>query len=111
MKISCKIIEDLLPLYIDDVCSEESRRIVDEHLSECSKCSEILNQMKKENLPMENIELNLIETEPIRNLSKEWHKKLKKYVFRGVISTLLIVATVLLIVYIFLDIKIVIESV
>ncbi|SUN62481.1 membrane protein [Streptococcus dysgalactiae subsp. equisimilis] len=107
MKISCKIIEDLLPLYIDDVCSEESRRIVDEHLSECSKCSETLKQMKKENLPMENIELNLTEADPIRNLSKEWHKKLKKSMFKGVISTLLIVGAVLLIIYIFVGIKIV----
>ena len=28
MKTSCKIIEDLLPLYIDDVCSKESREFV-----------------------------------------------------------------------------------
>lgn len=107
MKISCKVIEDLLPLYIDDVCSEESKRIVDEHLSECSKCSEILKQMKKENLPMENIELNLTEADPIRNLSKEWNKKLKNSMLKGVISTLLIVGAVLLIVYIFVGIKIV----
>lgn len=107
MKISCKVIEDLLPLYIDDVCSEESKRIVDEHLSECSKCSEILKQMKKENLPMENIELNLTEADPIRSLSKEWNKKLKNSMLKGVISTLLIVGAVLLIVYIFVDIKIV----
>lgn len=26
--ISCRIIEDLLPLYVDDVCSEESKKLI-----------------------------------------------------------------------------------
>ena len=34
MKITCNIIEDLLPLYIDDMVSEDSRQIVEEHLKE-----------------------------------------------------------------------------
>lgn len=33
MKISCNIIEDLLPLYVDDMVSEDSRQLVEEHLS------------------------------------------------------------------------------
>lgn len=36
----CEIVRDLLPLYIDDVCSEESRQLVEEHLSSCSGCKE-----------------------------------------------------------------------
>ena len=31
MKITCNIIEDLLPLYIDDMVSEDSRQLVEEH--------------------------------------------------------------------------------
>ena len=34
MKITCNIIEDLLPLYIDDMVSEDSRQLVEEHLKE-----------------------------------------------------------------------------
>mgnify|MGYP000449282376 CR=1 FL=1 len=34
MKISCNIIEDLLPLYVDDMVSEDSRQLVEEHLKE-----------------------------------------------------------------------------
>ncbi|MBD5129774.1 MAG: zf-HC2 domain-containing protein [Ruminococcaceae bacterium] len=40
MKYQCGIIRDLMPLYHDNVCSEESRGAVDEHLSECSECAE-----------------------------------------------------------------------
>ena len=35
MKITCNIIEDLLPLYVDDMVSEDSRKLVEEHLKEC----------------------------------------------------------------------------
>jgi len=28
----CEVIQDLLPLYIDNICSDESRRMVTEHL-------------------------------------------------------------------------------
>lgn len=34
----CEIIRDLLPLYIDSVCSKESRLLVDTHMDECEEC-------------------------------------------------------------------------
>lgn len=45
MKISCEIIRDLLPLYHDEVCSEASRALVEEHLGECPDCKKILVEM------------------------------------------------------------------
>ena len=39
-----------MPLYLDDVCSEESGRIVKEHLGECPECSKIYGRMKNEEL-------------------------------------------------------------
>ena len=48
MKISCKIIEDLLPIYHDGICSEESAAMVEGHLKECPKCAEILASLNGE---------------------------------------------------------------
>lgn len=45
MKYNCKIIEDLLPLYADKICSEESRRAVEEHCGECDECQKKLEAM------------------------------------------------------------------
>ena len=45
MKIDCNVICDLLPLYADQLCSNESRELVDEHLTECRDCSALLEQM------------------------------------------------------------------
>ena len=46
MKIHCDIIRDLLPLYADEACSEESRRMVEEHLQECPECGSMLERLK-----------------------------------------------------------------
>ena len=40
-KYQCGIIRDLIPLYRDGVCGEESRKIVEEHLRGCADCREI----------------------------------------------------------------------
>lgn len=40
MKTECGIIQDLLPLYVDGVCSPESQVAVAQHLQECDACRE-----------------------------------------------------------------------
>ncbi len=44
-KYSCDMIQDLLALYHDGVCSAESRAAVEQHLSECEACSSIAKQL------------------------------------------------------------------
>ena len=38
MKLPCDIVQDLLPLYEDDLCSQATREAVEEHLRECETC-------------------------------------------------------------------------
>ncbi len=45
---NCAIIKDLLPLYVDHVCSEESKEIVELHLKECKNCNDLYHMMKTE---------------------------------------------------------------
>jgi len=47
MKISCNIIRDLLPLYAEDLASDDTRAMVDGHLCDCEACQNVLNTMKK----------------------------------------------------------------
>ena len=51
MKLSCEIIKDLLPIYCDNICSEETKSAVEEHLTDCVPCSEELKKMKS-NMPV-----------------------------------------------------------
>ena len=45
-KINCELIQDLLPLYQDDICNAYSRTVVEEHLRECAECSRIMEKLK-----------------------------------------------------------------
>ena len=50
MKNSCEVIRDLLPLYADDACSDDSRRMVEEHLAECPECGGMLKRLRNEEI-------------------------------------------------------------
>ena len=45
--MECNIIKDLIPLYIDGCCSEESARLVREHTETCAACKHLIAEMKK----------------------------------------------------------------
>lgn len=82
MKVKCPVIEDLLPLYIDGICSIESKIVIEEHLKECKICNDKYN-IQKSNMILDNNAIN-------ENLkSKEPFKKIKKYQFIKLIIILL----------------------
>lgn len=68
MGITCSVIKDLLPLYVDDVLSEDSRKLVEEHLAGCDDCKEAYENLKSGG----GSEANK------RNRDKEVIKKLRK---------------------------------
>lgn len=45
--MNCDIIRDLLPLYCDGACSEETRLAVEAHLAACESCRGELHAMRK----------------------------------------------------------------
>lgn len=44
-RIPCSVIEDLLPLYIEDEVQEDTKKVVTKHLSECQHCQQIYQDM------------------------------------------------------------------
>lgn len=46
--MDCKIIEDLITLYAEDLCSEDSKKMVEEHLKTCENCQKKLADYKKD---------------------------------------------------------------
>lgn len=45
-KRECKIIQDLLPSYVEDLLSTETKEYVEKHIQECVECKEILSNMQ-----------------------------------------------------------------
>lgn len=44
----CKIIQNLLPSYIDKLTDEETNKYIEEHLKQCEECKNALEDMQKE---------------------------------------------------------------
>ena len=45
--ITCEVIRDLLPLYVDEVLSSDSRSLVEEHLETCEGCTDYYHMLKE----------------------------------------------------------------
>jgi predicted anti-sigma-YlaC factor YlaD len=46
MSLSCSIVQDMLPIYLEKAVSEESERLIEEHLKECEACRHMLAACK-----------------------------------------------------------------
>lgn len=57
--MNCEIIKDLIPLYIDKCCSEESVKEIEKHLPECTDCQNIYTEMKSELLSKNTVSADL----------------------------------------------------
>lgn len=45
-KITCEIIKDLVPSYVDDILSKESKELVKDHVENCKECQKMLESME-----------------------------------------------------------------
>ena len=76
---SCNIIQDLLPLYLDNACSEESRELVEEHLTHCAACRKQKEMMEQGiGLEEEFIAQNIEEEKLLEQGKKSIEQKAKK---------------------------------
>lgn len=82
MDISCDIIRDLLPLYAEDMASNASRELVEEHLEGCDPCKKELELLKQaQKLPVD------VDTHALERVSKEIRK-------RKILTVLCVIATI-----------------
>jgi len=90
MKLSCKVIEDMLPMYYDRVCSEESAALVEEHLKECPNCNQILSELRSDIVTPEK---NVDDIKPLKKIQKSY-KKMKTYWLFAIGVVLLLIPAV-----------------
>lgn len=88
-KLSCAIVRDLLPSYVDGLTSTETNSALEEHLTTCTECSAALNRMKEQ----ENTETNSVpEVDYLKKVRKNTRHK---SVLLSVAMTLLGLAMIL----------------
>ena len=71
MKLSCKVIEDMLPMYYDKVCSEESVALIEEHLKDCPHCSQMLLDLHVDiDIPKKKVD----DIKPLKKIQKSYKR-------------------------------------
>ncbi len=87
-KISCDVARDLLPLYCDDVCSRDSRQLLEDHLKDCQKCRSLLEIMKTEcRVSLEQEQHN---EEIVKDMASVWRKSIIRSFIKGIVVALCI---------------------
>lgn len=86
-KRNCKIVQDLLPNYIEGLTNEETNQFIEEHLNECTDCKKMFENMKKD------VELNT----PKRNEKEVKYIKKFNRKFKIIRNILLVVLAFVLI--------------
>ena len=81
MKYSCGIIKDLLPLYVDQVCSDESKELINEHLPECKECKSYMDSLRES----QAVEAVAYDEETERRKVKMMLEMKKKLLFRNIL--------------------------
>lgn len=70
MKNECSIVCDLLPLYAEDIVSEDTAEFVKEHLGNCPTCRAELEKLRKPVQPVAAQHVPDIDAEPLKRLKK-----------------------------------------
>jgi len=83
--MNCNIIKDLIPSYIDQICSEETAIVIEEHIEQCQKCKEMMQRMQQPSV--KTIETNVVAaTEPFKRINK----KRRFQVITGIVMTFIL---------------------
>ncbi len=82
MKYPCKMIQDLLPLYLDGVCSEESKKAIEKHLSECPDCKAFYTAM----LEADGMEIETLKADRERQKAASFQAVRKKLFRKQIIA-------------------------
>ena len=69
MNFTCDIIQDLMPSYIDGICSESSKNLIEKHIKECEVCAMKLKALS-EPVEEKTYDAALISSNPLRKIKK-----------------------------------------
>ena len=89
-KNKCNIVKDLIPLYIDEICSDDTKEFVENELNKCEECNEFYKLLKKD------IDLKINNQLPKNKFKKIKNKIMMKYVISTIAVVLVIFPLVVL---------------
>lgn len=100
MKISCNIIKDLLPLYVENIVSNESKVLVEEHLKSCTECQAKLQKMQQPVKLSADKDMN-----ELKALKKLWNRGKLRIAIITSVSLILLFTCLILLYFVELPVK------
>ncbi|SCY77264.1 zf-HC2 domain-containing protein [Alkaliphilus peptidifermentans] len=90
MKVKCNVIRDILPLYLENMISDDSCAMIEEHTEQCQECKIYLDEMKTFNkIPVDT------NTSPLLKIKSKLHKKkIQTVIFSMMLSVMILVITI-----------------
>lgn len=89
-KMKCDVIQDLLPLYIDNACSDVSKELIEEHLQNCITCGQALEDFKEEIIPTpEKRNENIKQIQPFKKM-----KRLRQWLYISMVTIIGLLALI-----------------
>jgi|AGTN01.3.fsa_nt_gi hypothetical protein len=90
MNMPCDVIQDLLPLYVENLASKGSIALIEEHVNGCDSCRKQFENMKESRLPLPD---NRQQEIPLRLVKKDIKKRKINAVLLAGLSVFLIMFT------------------
>lgn len=82
--MKCEIIRDLLPLYCDELCSQESRQEIETHLGQCNACQDYLEEMRGESVPAPSAPDAEVEAKVLRGVKRKFSRRRRRSILIAV---------------------------
>ena len=88
-KISCNVIQDIMPLYVDEIVSEDTKKLVEEHLKECEDCRKEMEKMRAKIILPNKKKINQAEKELFQKLK---HRLINRRIAAAILGAILVCA-------------------
>ena len=83
----CRIVLDLMPSYVDGICSKESKEYIEKHIDSCAECKKVYDMMKADlseegfNSTVNLEDITIDHEKIINNVKSRMKKDVQKAIF------------------------------
>lgn len=94
-KMNCKIVQDLLPLYIDGVVSDATKEMVEDHVKTCETCQKELALLRRDLVLPANEQVKRSEAKMLKALKAAMRRKKAGIALLSVVVTAVLLSALI----------------
>ena len=92
MSSKCNVIKDILPLYVEDMVSADTREFVCEHLKHCAACRAEFERMRNPTEFVSDIDTNIV---PLKRIKKDLSiRRLQTIIFTAILACAIVMVII-----------------